>query len=156
MHGLSPSSSPSSPLFSPLLFLSLPPDRWDQEDEGWHPKKVIVLQAKKSVAQYTVQIHTHLLFTNSLQQQKYIPFLNYNSSVKAITFVDNHLILVLSSCLFLFFPAMVNIFGKFCHGRHVAANTRILMMTLYVDFYVGYILYIKRKLDDCISFGSLI
>lgn len=82
----------------------------------------------------TCSTHTHPLFYEYCVAE-YIPFLNYYSYVKAITFVDNHVILVLSFFFFFFFfllLAIVSILVKF-----VMVNLLLLMMNLF--FYVGYI-----------------
>lgn len=94
---LSLSSPPSSsPLLSSLFSsLSIHTDgirRW-----GLASKESGCVAGETFRATHThtrVQIHTHLLFTNSFNcsnRNVFVCFfLNYNSSVKAITFVDNH------------------------------------------------------------------
>ena len=102
---LSPSSPPPSPLFPFLSSLSLYHHTDGIRRWGLASKESGCV-AGETFHATRVQILKHLLFTNSFKcsNKKYIysVFLNYDSSVKAITFVDNHLILVLSSCFFLF------------------------------------------------------
>lgn len=114
MHKLSPSHLSSSPLPSSPLFIGLSPPRWDKMRVGIQRKWLCCRQNVSCNTHAYRYIHT--IFTNSFNcsnwNRKYIQFfffLNYNSSVKAITFVDNHFILVLSSCLLYIFLAIVNI-----------------------------------------------
>ena len=106
MHRLSPPRPPlPSPLFPFLSSLSLYHHTDGIRRWGLASKESGCV-AGETFHATRVQILKHLLFTNSFKcsNKKYIysVFLNYDSSVKAITFVDNHLILVLSSCFFLF------------------------------------------------------
>lgn len=56
--------------------------------ESWHPKRVVLSQAKSSILCTCTCIHARLFHSNC-SSRNITPFINYNSSVKAITFVDN-------------------------------------------------------------------